>query len=103
MPLGITYPLPHSLRAKVLSYKICPLFTHSICYWDACISFQVFCWDKFSAGDYSMGEVFVGTEVSRECTCRGKLYIAGICQNSYTQFFLCVLLSLFRLNFMRSG
>ena len=37
-----------------LSYKICPLFTYSICYWEVCIHFLdgggIFCWWDSSKG-----------------------------------------------------
>ena len=43
----------------------------------------------------------MGREVSRVWPCRGKLYTGEICQNSYTKFFLNILLSLLRLKLTR--
>ena len=36
---GDIMTLPQPLRKSCLSYKICPLFTHSICYWEVCTYF----------------------------------------------------------------
>ena len=46
-----------------------------------------------------MGKFSMGGKVSGGSTGNGKLYTGDICQNSYSKFFLNVLLSLFRLNF----
>ena len=86
-------PPPTAPGGKSLSYRICPLFTHSICYWEVWLHFgwgwrRIFCWG------FSMER-----EVSRAWTCQGKLYTGRICQNSYTKLFLNVLLSLFHVNF----
>ena len=56
----------------------------------------IFGWDR---KNFLLGVFPMGREVSRERTCLGKLYTAGICDNSFKKFFLYALLFLFRLNF----
>ena len=91
-------PPPTVLR-KI--YKICPLFTYSICYWDACIHFRVwrgktnFLVGIFAWGNCPSGGKFLGSELVRGNYAQRKFAIILI-QNSF-----CVLLSLFRLNFTR--
>ena len=68
---GYNMNLPKAPGERSLSYKICPLFMHSICYWDACIHFWVR-GDKFSARCFSMGEFSMRREVSGNELVRGN-------------------------------
>jgi len=60
------------------------MFMHNICYWEA--------YRHFLGGFCEEGFIQEGTFPE-------KFYTRGICQNSYIEFFLCVLLSLCQLKF----
>ena len=59
---------PQAPGERSLSYKNCPLFTHSICYWGACIHFRVggdFLLGFFLRRSFPWGGKFPGIELVR--------------------------------------
>ena len=86
---------------KTASYKTCPQFTYSICYWKVYTLFfrgrgggGGLCSEKFSRV-----RIFSGEGRFQEWTFQGKFHTGRICQNSRRKFFCFVLLCLIRLNF----
>ena len=79
--------LPPSIacRERSLSYKVCPLFTYGICYWEVCIHFS----DRrdFLLVGFPMGIVFHGAESLQGLNCSGKFYTREICKNFYAKIF----------------
>ena len=90
-------PTPPGERS--LSYKISPLLTHSICYWEYTYIFRVeiFCWWYFLQGFSMRREVFSGNFTLWELARIPTKFYSRFYSNSNALLFLC------QLNFTRGG
>ena len=75
-----------------LCYKIFPLFTHSICYWEVWIRFRmggggIFCWEFFH------GKIFHGQRSFQWVKLSGKFIHRGSLPEFLNNFFICLAFS----------
>ena len=89
--LEISWP-PTTQGERSLSYKICPLLTYSICYWEVCIHFsergRIFCLGDFPQRGFFMGRKFQWAEFFRGTITLGEFAWIP------TKYFVCLAFSL---------
>ena len=91
MSLEITWP-PTAPGERFLSYRICPLFMSSICYWEVCKHFSG--GGGFSSRGLPRGEFFIGEGSFQGVNFSGEVLYWEVSQNSYMKFFLFLAFSL---------